>query len=70
MALSQNTRLNVLIAGIIAIAIITIPVSSYAQKETNFVATLTGKGMVPPVNTAATGVARLPNIIWYNCLKI
>lgn len=58
MTSSQKTRLDVLIAGIIAIAIITIPVSSYAQKETNFVATLTGKDMVPPVDTAATGVAK------------
>jgi hypothetical protein len=34
MASSQKTMLDILIAAIIVIAIITIPVSSYAQKET------------------------------------
>jgi len=32
--------------------------TSYVQQQMNFIATLTGKDMVPPVNTPAAGVAR------------
>jgi hypothetical protein len=46
-----------LVASVIA-AISTIPISSYAQKQTDFVATLSGKNVVPPVNTPATGTAK------------
>jgi CHRD domain len=46
-----------LIAIIIA-AVCTIPILTYAQRQTNFVASLTGKNMVPPVDTGATGTAR------------
>jgi hypothetical protein len=46
-----------LIAIIIA-AVCTIPILTYAQQQTNFVASLTGKNMVPPVDTGATGTAR------------
>lgn len=42
----------------IVIALIATPILSYAQQQMNFVATLSGKDMVPPVNTPATGVAR------------
>jgi hypothetical protein len=30
----------------------------YAQQQTNFVANLSGKNVVPPVNTRATGIAK------------
>lgn len=48
---------------IVAIALVLIiPSSSYAQRllpqPKNFVAILTGKDMVPPVNTKASGTAR------------
>jgi hypothetical protein len=36
----------------------TVPVLTYAQQQTNFVANLSGKNVVPPVNTPATGVAK------------
>ena len=42
----------------IVIPLIATPVLSYAQQQTNYVATLSGKNMVPPVNTHAIGVAR------------
>ena len=42
----------------IVIALIATPIVSYAQQQTNYVATLSGKDMVPPVNTHAIGVAR------------
>jgi hypothetical protein len=51
-------RISLLLTGTIVIALIATPVSSYAQQQTNYVATLSGKDMVPPVNTPATGVAR------------
>jgi hypothetical protein len=38
--------------------VIATPVLSYAQQQPNYVATLRGKDMVPPVNTHAIGVAR------------
>ncbi|MFZ0515021.1 MAG: CHRD domain-containing protein [Candidatus Nitrosopolaris sp.] len=46
-----------LVASVIA-AVSTIPILSYAQQQTNFVATLTGKNVVPPVDTTATGTAK------------
>jgi hypothetical protein len=46
-----------LVASVIA-AVSTVPISSYAQKQTDFVATLSGKNVVPPVNTTATGTAK------------
>ena len=53
-----NLRISVLITSIIVIGLVATPISSYAQQQTNFVATLSGKDMVPPVNSPATGVAR------------
>jgi hypothetical protein len=46
-----------LFASIIA-AVSTIPVLTYAQQQTNFSADLSGKNIVPPVNTGATGTAK------------
>ena len=46
-----------LVASLIA-AVSIVPISSYAQKQTDFVATLSGKNVVPPVNTPATGTAK------------
>jgi hypothetical protein len=46
-----------LVASVIA-AVSVVPISSYAQKQTDFVATLSGKNVVPPVNTPATGTAK------------
>ena len=46
-----------LIASVIA-ALSAVPISSYAQKQTDFGATLSGKNVVPPVNTPATGTAK------------
>ncbi len=46
-----------IVASLIA-AVSTIPIFSYAQQQTNFVATLTGKNVVPPVDTPATGTAK------------
>ena len=54
----NNLRISVLITSIIVIGLVATPISSYAQQQTNFVATLSGKDMVPPVNSPATGVAR------------
>jgi hypothetical protein len=54
----NNLRISALISSIIALALVVTPISIYAQQQTNYVATLTGKDMVPPVNTPATGVAR------------
>jgi hypothetical protein len=54
----NNLRISVLITSIIVLALVATPISSYAQQQTNFVATLSGKDMVPPVNTPATGVAK------------
>ncbi|MFZ0512696.1 MAG: CHRD domain-containing protein [Candidatus Nitrosopolaris sp.] len=49
--------MSVLITSIIVTALVATPISSYAQQQMNFAATLTGKDMAPPVNTPATGVA-------------
>ncbi|MDQ6668833.1 MAG: CHRD domain-containing protein [Thermoproteota archaeon] len=46
-----------LIASVIA-AVSTIPIATYAQQQTNFSADLSGKNIVPPVNTSATGTAK------------
>ena len=54
----NNLRISGLISSIIALALVATPISIYAQQQTNYVAILTGKDMVPPVNTAASGVAR------------
>jgi len=42
----------------IIVALCTIPILTYAQQQTNFVAGLTGKNVVPPVDTGATGTAK------------
>jgi hypothetical protein len=57
----SNFRSKMIIACILGcvIAVVSaIPISSYAQKQTDFVATLSGKNVVPPVNTPATGTAK------------
>jgi hypothetical protein len=54
----KNLHISVLITSIIVTALVATPMSIYAQQQTNYFATLTGKDMVPPVNTPATGVAR------------
>jgi hypothetical protein len=54
----NSLRISTLISTIIALALVATPLSIYAQQQTNYVATLTGKDMVPPVNTPATGVAK------------
>lgn len=46
-------------ASVFAIAVIATPVSIYAQQQMNFAANLSGKDMVPPINTNATGTAKL-----------
>jgi len=53
-----SLRISALISSIIALALVATPISIYAQQQTNYVAILTGKDMVPPVNSHATGVAR------------
>jgi xanthosine utilization system XapX-like protein len=53
----NNLHMFVIITSTIVIAL-SAPISSYAQQQMNFVATLSGKDVVPPVNTPATGVAR------------
>lgn len=35
-----------------------VPVLTYAQQQTNFVSNLSGKNVVPPVSTPATGIAK------------
>ena len=54
----KSLRISALISSIIALALGATPLSIYAQQQTNYVATLSGKGMVSPVNTPATGVAK------------
>jgi hypothetical protein len=57
----SNFRSKMIIACILGcvIAVVSaIPISSYAEKQTDFVATLSGKNVVPPVNTPATGTAK------------
>jgi hypothetical protein len=52
---------STLIASVIALVVIATPFSAYSQQQKqpkNFVATLTGKNMVPPVDSAATGAVR------------
>jgi hypothetical protein len=46
-----------LIASVIA-AVSTIPILTHAQQQMYFSADLTGKSMVPPVDTSATGTAK------------
>jgi hypothetical protein len=57
----SNFRSKMIIACILGcvIAVVSaIPVMSYAQQKTDFSATLSGKNVVPPVNTPATGTAK------------
>ena len=57
----SNFRSKMIIACILGcvIAIVSaIPVLSYAQHQTDFAATLSGKNVSPPVNTPATGTAK------------
>ena len=42
----------------ITMVVFTVPVLTYAQQQTNFVANLSGKNVVPRVNTPATGIAK------------
>lgn len=61
--MSKSIYRFVLIATIVAIAVLlVIPSSSYAERvlpqPKNFVAILTGKDMIPPVSTKASGTAR------------
>jgi hypothetical protein len=56
--LMNNLRISTFISSIIALVLVAAPVSVYAQQQANYVATLTGKDMVPPVNTHAMGTAR------------
>jgi hypothetical protein len=57
----SNFRSKITIACLVTSvigAVLIVPISSYAQKQTDFVATLSGKNVVPPVNTPATGTAK------------
>jgi len=45
-----------IIASVIA-ALSTFPILAYAQQQTNFAANLSGKNIVPPTNSTATGTA-------------
>ncbi len=52
---------SVLIVSVMAISlglVIASPLSTYAQQQMKFAASLTGNDMVPPVNTPATGTAK------------
>ena len=60
--LMAKASATIAIATIIAVTLTAAPVSIYAQQtqqqgQMNFIANLTGKDMVPPVNTPATGTA-------------
>jgi CHRD domain len=46
------------ILGCLIAVVSAIPVLSYAQQQTDFSATLSGKNVSPPVNTPATGIAK------------
>jgi hypothetical protein len=59
--MKNNLYTSVLIASVFAIIVVATPISTYAQQQKqpkDFTATLTGKNMVPPVDTPATGLAR------------
>jgi hypothetical protein len=61
--MNKNIRGFLIGATIVAVALMLLfPISSYAQRlqpqSKNFVAILTGKDMVPPVDTKASGIAR------------
>lgn len=61
--MNKNVRGFLISATIVAITLVLLfPISSYAQRlqpqSKNFVAILTGKDMVPPVDTKASGIAR------------
>jgi hypothetical protein len=59
--MKNNLLYPIVIASVIALVVIATPFSTYAQQQKqpkNFVANLTGKNMVSPVDTAATGIAR------------
>jgi hypothetical protein len=53
----SKLHVHLLIAAAIAIPLVATPMLGYAQQQQNFAATLTGKDIVPPVNTPATGTA-------------
>ena len=53
----KKISVSVLVGIIIALGTAT-SISAYAQQQTNFAAILTGKGVTPPVNTAAKGDKR------------
>jgi len=52
----KKFSVSVLVGVVIALGTAT-SISAYAQQQTNFAAILTGKGLTPPVNTGAKGVA-------------
>jgi hypothetical protein len=56
-------KIAIIIAAISIITVAAIPTLSYAQQqqqqESDFIANLSGKNVNPPVNTPATGVAKL-----------
>ena len=52
-----KNRTVALIASIIVL-VSTIPVLTFAQQQTSFVANLSGKNVTPPVSTPATGTAK------------
>jgi hypothetical protein len=57
--MNNKIILSLLLANVLAITVIITPFSSYAQQQSHFVATLSGKDMVPPVNTRASGTVAL-----------
>jgi hypothetical protein len=52
----KKISVSLLVGVVIALGTAT-SISAYAQQQTNFAAILTGKGLTPPVNTGAKGVA-------------
>ena len=62
--MKNKTYTCILIASLFAVAVLAAPVSTFAQQQPksqqpkNFIATLTGKNLTPPVDTPATGQAR------------
>ena len=56
---SRKNNAAIVIVSVIAIAVVATPVSIYAQQQQmNFAASLSGKDMVPPVSSAASGTAK------------
>jgi CHRD domain len=50
--------IHLLFVSTIGLLFVASPMLAYAQQQMNFAATLTGKDMVPPVSTSATGTAK------------